>query len=395
MVLKEKVQEILNKGVAEAVVKESLAKKLLAGHKLVVKLGIDPTGADLHLGHAVVLRKLKAWQDLGHQIVLVVGDFTGRIGDPSARADQRKILTSAEVKKNMASYQKQLAKILDLKKVKISYNSSWLQKLGVEGLLDLMSKASVFQVVQRDDFQKRAKAGREVTFLEALYPLLQGYDSVAVKADLELGGTDQTFNLLMGRQIQKQYGQKPQDIITVPLLEGLDGQRKMSKSYNNYIGLEDEPNEMYGKVMSIPDQLIVKYFLLGTDLSLAEIKKIESDLKKGANPRDIKSKLADEIVSLYHGQKKAREAKAEFNRVFQQKENPADMKKVKLSGKPLKVVELLVTIKLVSSKGEARRLVEQGGVKINGKPVNNWQEVIKIRPGMIIQVGKRRFLEIA
>ena len=333
-------KDILTRGVEDVVDRKHLEKALKSGKKLRVKLGIDPTAKDLHLGHAVVLRKLRDFQNLGHSVVFIIGDFTGMIGDPSGRSKERAVLSEEDVKKNMKEYLAQAGKIIDIKKAEIRYNSEWLGK-NVKEILELAKAGTVQQVMQREDF--RARIDKGLTILETLYPLLQGYDSVKVRADVELGGRDQLLNILMGRQIQKHFGTPEQDILTVPLLEGTDGSKKMSKSEGNYIGLNDKPADMFGKVMSISDDLILKYFALCTDVSSKELAEMSESLKKRrTNPRDVKARLAYEIVKLYHGEEDAGRAEAEFNRIFQQKKLPTKVpvKNIKKNDAPLE--ELIV-----------------------------------------------------
>ena len=379
------VEEILSRGVSEVIVAEDLRKKLESGKQLRVKFGIDPTAPDLHLGHTVVLRKLRQFQNLGHKIIFLIGDFTATIGDPSGRMTQRQQLSEREIKKNMKDYIKQASKVLDIKKAEIRYNSEWYKKKGALFLMELSSKISYARVMERDDFQKRIKENSDINMLELLYPILQGYDSVELKCDVELGGQDQKFNLLMGRKIQKRYNLSEQDILTVPLLEGTDGVKKMSKSTGNYIALNELPRDMYGKIMAIPDSLIFKYIELLTDLNTEEIKIIP-------NPRDQKALLAKEIVRMYHGEKETQRAEEEFNKTFRDK-NP-DFTKVKYSKKDISILDLLVELNLAPSKNEAKRLVLQKAVKINGEVQEDWQKIIKTNSGMKIQVGPRKFLEL-
>lgn len=391
------MKEILTRGVAEVIERSHLERALKSKKKLRVKLGIDPTAPDLHLGHAVVLRKLKQFQDLGHKIVLIIGDFTAQIGDPSGRSEERKPLSKKEIERNLKDYLAQAGKVLDIKKVEVRRNSEWhgSRSFGVN-LMHTAQALTLQQVTERDDFQKRIKQGLKISILEVLYPLLQGYDSVAVKADVELGGTDQTFNLLAGRKVQRGFRVQEQDILTVPLLEGTDGVRKMSKSFGNYIALNDPPAEMFGKLMSIKDGLIVKYFELCTDVPEKKITEIKKLLKaKKLNPRDAKMILAYEIVSLYHGKAKAKAASGEFERVFRTGEMPDKIPQIKLKKKKIGIVDLLVEIGFASSKSAATRLVEQGGVRTNGDRITSPKEIIEIpKTGIIIRAGKRRFAAV-
>jgi len=395
----QKIEEVLTRGIDEVIDEKHLEEALKSGKKLRVKYGIDPTGSDLHLGHSVPLRKLKQFQDLGHKIILLIGDHTATIGDPSGRSATRPPLSSKQIKANMKDYISQAGKILDMKKVEVRYNNEWYDKKDAMFLCELASKFTIARVMERDDFKKRIKDDIDISMLEILYPLLQGYDSVELKADVEVGGRDQKFNLLMGRKVQKRYDQKKQDIIMVPLLEGTDGVQKMSKSYDNYIGLTEKPSEMYGKIMSIPDAVVWKYFKLLTSLSLKEVESIKNGLfpRGKLTRKDIKMMLAKEIVKIYHSGKEAEKAEAEFNKIFKDKELPTDIPKIKLTEVgPLEVniLDLLLKIKLVSSKAEARRLVEQGAVKIDNKIQTDWQTKIKTKPGLVIQVGKRRFVKL-
>lgn len=394
MTSQEKIKELLTRGVEEAIVARDLEAALKSGRKLRVKLGIDPTAPDIHLGHTVSLRKLKQFQDLGHKVVLIIGDFTATIGDPSGRSELRKPLSEAEIKKNEKNYLSEIGKIINIKKTEVRHNSDWYKKLGPMFLYELTSKVTVAKVLDRDDFQKRLKNDQDISMLEILYPLLQGYDSVEVKADVELGGTDQKFNLLMGRKVQKRYGRKEQNIMTVPLIEGTDGVRKMSKSYGNYIGISEDSDLIYGKIMSIPDSLIIKYFRLLTGVPTKEVNKISSNLGKGLNPRDAKARLAAEIVTLYHGKAEAKKAAESFTRQFAKKETPDEIPEIKLAFKVTSLVEILVTVGLASSKTNARQLIEQGGVRVDGAVIGDREAVIEPTKGMIIQVGKRKFVKV-
>ena len=362
--------------------------------KIRLYLGVDPTSPNIHLGNAVCLRKLKEFQDLGHEAIFLIGNFTAQIGDPSGRDKKRKPLTLNQIRENMVSYKKQAAKVVNTSKIKVKYNADWLARFKFEDLINLASHFTTSRLLERDMFQKRLKKGEEVWLNELFYPLMQGYDSVAMNVDLEIGGTDQTFNMLVGRKLQKIYNKKDKFILTTPLLIGLDG-RKMSKSYNNVVNLIDKPNEMYGKIMSLSDNLILHYFELCLGLSLSEIKKIEKGLKsKKVNPRDLKAKLAKEIVRIYHGIKKAKKAKQEFNRVFKEKKLPLKIKEVKIKEKKLNVLELLLKTKKVTSKSEAKRLILQKAIKINNLIKKDWREVIEIKKGSVIKVGKKKFIKI-
>ncbi len=386
---KNKIDEVLERGVEETIVKDILKKKLLSGKKLRIKFGIDPTGSVLHLGHAVVLRKLKELQELGHQIIFLIGDFTARIGDPTGRSTERKLLADKEIKENMKTYVKQAGIFLNMRKVEVKYNSKWLGKLNFKEIIELTSKVTYAQIAQRSDFKERIKNDIDLSLQEFMYPVMQGYDSVELKADVEIGGTDQKFNLLMGRQLQKRYDQPEQDIITCPILEGIHGKDKMSKSLDNYIALTDGPENMYGKIMSLVDEMIVRYFELCTFSSIDKVEEIKKQLNNGKNPRDLKMQLAREIVTIYHGEKKAGEAEEFFVKTVQKKEVPDEIKELKfLSVKNLAVI--LVLGKLARSNSEARRLIQQGGVKVDGKVIKDIGSIIKpTKEGVIIQKGKR------
>ena len=393
---KSKIKELLTRGVEEVLIKSSLEKKLLSGKSLRIKFGIDPTGSVLHLGHAVILRKLKEFQDLGHQVIFLIGDFTARIGDPTGRISARKIMADKEINENMKTYIKQAAIILDMGKVEIRYNSKWLGKLNFEELIKLTSKVTFAQVAQRADFKERIKNDVDLSLQEFMYPVMQGYDSVALKSDVEIGGTDQKFNLLMGRQLQKRYNQEQQDIITCPLLEGLYGKDKMSKSLNNYIALTEEPEGMYGKIMSLADNLIVRYFELCSYLPMEDINKFKKQLESDkANPRDLKMKLAREIVKIYHGEKKAKQAEEHFIKTVQKKEIPDEVETYNMKHATCNIIDLLVEVKLAVSKGEARRLIAQNGIKVDGEVIQDVNQEIKInKDGTLIQRGKRRFVRV-
>lgn len=393
---KNRINEALTRGVEEVIVREELEKRMVGGKKLRIKFGIDPTGSVLHLGHAVPLRKLREFQDLGHQVIFLIGDFTARIGDPTGRSSARKPLTDKEIKDNMRSYTKQAGMILDMKKVEVRYNSEWLAKMDFKDLIILSSKVTYAQVSQRADFKERIKNDVDLSLQEFLYPVMQGYDSVMLKADVEIGGTDQKFNLLMGRQLQKRYDQEQQDVITCPLLEGLSGGDKMSKSLNNYIALTEKSEEMYGKIMSLTDDLIVKYFKLCTYLPTEEIKAIEKQLKGSEiNPRDLKMRLGFEIVKIYHGEKEALKAQEHFIKTVQKKEIPEEMPIIKMQETRYKLIDLLIEIKLAESKSEARRLIEQGGVKVNNEVVQDANKEIEVtKEGVLVQRGKRQFIKV-
>lgn len=391
----QKIDELLTRGVEEIIVKKELEEKLKSGKSLIIKLGIDPSRPDLHLGHSVVLKKLKEFQSLGHHIILIIGDTTGMIGDPSGKSKTRPALLKEEVLKNAKTYFDQAGKILDLKNTEVRYNSAWFSKMGWEDVLKLTSKFTAARILERDEFSKRLKSGVDIAISEIMYPIMQAYDSIAIKADVELGGTDQKFNMLAGRELQKKMNMPPQNVLTVPLLVGLDGVQKMSKSLDNYIGVTESPNSMFGKIMSIPDSLILNYFTLLTGLSSEELEKIKMDLKDPKiNPRDLKARLAKEIVSFYHSEKNAEKAEQEFNKIFRDKGMPSEIPEIKIDEKTLPILDLLVKTKLAGSKNEAKKLVEGKAVKIDGKIISDWKAVIEIKNGMVIKAGKRKFAKI-
>jgi tyrosyl-tRNA synthetase len=391
----------LKKGAVDLIREEDLRKKLensrKTGKPLLVKYGADPTAPDIHLGHTVVIRKLKAFQELGHTVIFLIGDFTGMIGDPSGKSATRPMLTREEIAVNAETYKTQIFKILDEEKTVIRYNSEWFDKFGAADFIKLASHTTVKQILERDDFEKRLREEKPIALHELLYPLVQGYDSVALNADVELGGTDQKFNLLVGRNLQREYNQEPQVVLTTPLLEGLDGVQKMSKSLGNYIGIADAPNEMFGKVMSVSDRLMWRYFELLTDLSAGEILALKTKSESGEeNPRNAKVNLAKFIIKDFHSSEAAQEAEEEFNRRFVKKEIPDDIEETSVVSQTYKLADLLLETNLAASKGEARRLVEQGGVKIDGEKVSNAQAEIKLNgdKSFMIQVGKRKFLRV-
>ncbi len=390
--------ELLRRGCDQIIPVEELAAKLersrRTGTPLIVKEGFDPTAPDLHLGHTVSIRKLKQFQDLGHRVVFLIGDFTGLIGDPSGRNEQRRRMTREEVEANAETYKAQIFKILDPERTEIDFNSRWCLPLSSEGILELASKYTVARLLERDDFSNRYRTGQPISVLEFLYPLFQGYDSVALKADVELGGTDQLFNLLVGREIQREYGVEPQVVMTLPLLVGTDGTDKMSKSLGNYVGIADPPEEMYGQTMSIPDEQILPWFELVTDVPMEELAVISRQLEeRRSNPRDLKRRLAREIVALYHGPGAAAAAEHHFDRVIVEKEIPDDMPEVTLPA-PQWVLALLKEQGLVGSTSEGRRLVEQGAVYVDGERLTdpNWQ--VPARTAHVLKVGKRKFLRL-
>lgn len=385
--------KIISKGVDEIIGLDELKEKLTKNKPLTVKLGLDPSAPDIHLGHTVVLRKLRQLQDLGHNIVIIIGDFTGKIGDPTGKSKARKALTTEQVLENAKTYEEQIFKVLDKKKTKVNFNSEWLSKMNFEDVIRLGAKMTVARMLERDDFKKRYENQMPISIHEFFYPLMQGFDSVEIKADIELGGTDQRFNLLMGRMLQKEFGQEPQCTIMMPLLEGLDGINKMSKSLGNYIGIDEDAKVMFEKIMTIPDELIVKYFELVTDIHPDEVEKIKELLRDGTNPRDIKMQLGREIVELYHGKAAVKDAEDRFKLVFQRKEIPDDIKCVEVSKENLDLAEIITNNLLVKSKNEFRRLVVQGGVKVNGEKLGNIEDLI-LSEEMIIQIGKKKFIKI-
>lgn len=391
----EKIKNLLTRNVEEVIVKKELEEKLKSGGQLRIKWGVDPSRPDLHLGHSAVLKKLKEFQELGHRVTFLIGDFTGMIGDPSGKSKTRPMLSREEVLKNSKSYFDQVGKVLDLKKTEIRYNSEWYSELTLEEILKIASKFTIARILERDDFTKRFKSGVDIAVSEFMYPMMQAYDSIMINADVEIGATDQKFNMLAGRELAKKMGLIPQNVLMTPLLAGLDGARKMSKSLGNYVGIAESPNSMFGKIMSISDDMIFYYFKLLTDLSENELKQIESDLKNPSkNPRDLKARLAGEIIAIYHGKNEAEKAEKEFNRIFRDKQKPSDIKSCKLQVTSCKLVDLLVELKMAHSKSEAQRLLRQGGVKINDIVQKDWKMIIEIKNGMIVQVGKRKFMKI-
>lgn len=385
----QKIDELLSRGVEEVIHQESLKKKLESGKQLRIKLGIDPTSPHLHLGRAIPLLKLRDFQELGHQVVFIVGDFTGVIGDTSDKDSERPMLTKEVIEENMKEYVKQAGKIIDVDKAEIHYNSEWLEKLTYREIGEQADQFSVAEFIARDNIRRRLDAGTRVSLREMLYPLMQGYDSVAVKADVELGGTDQRFNLLAGRTLQEHFKQPPQDILMSPLIEGTDG-RKMSSSWGNTVVLSAEPNDMFGKIMTIHDDLIIKYFELTTRVSMNEIEQFKKELKGGANPKDFKMKLGYELVKFYHSESAADEAMKYFKNVFEKKEKPTDIPEFKPSA--YDIVTVLVESKIAKSKSDARKLIEQGGVKVNDEKVSSIEAKVKV--GDVVQKGSRFFVKV-
>ena len=383
----EKIQELLTRTVEEVVIFEHLKRRLLKGKKLRVKLGIDPTSPNIHIGRAIPLWKLREFQDLGHQAVFIVGDFTGQIGDTSDKEAERPMLSEREIKQNLKTYFSQAFKILDKSKTKAYYNSKWLKKLGFLEIGRMADKFGLHEFSSRELIKKRLDAEKRVSLREVLYPLMQGYDSVAIEADVELGGTDQRFNLLTGRAIQPLYGQEPQDIVMTKFpLEGTDG-RKMSSSWGNVINITDEPGDMFGKIMSLEDRLIIKYFELATRVPLDEIEQVETELKKGVNPRDVKKRLAREIVVLYHGEKEASKAKDEWDKVFSKGGLPSEIEEVKKTS----LVEIVGMV-MQGSSSSAKILIDQGAVKVNGEVKKEWS--FMPQDGDVVQIGSRKFVKV-
>ena len=391
-----KIEDILNRGTEDIIEKDSLKKRLLSGKQLNIKLGIDPTGPKIHLGRATILMKLRDFQELGHNITLIIGNFTALIGDASDKDAMRKVLTEKEIKENLKDYLDQIGKILDIKKVKVRYNKDWLGKMKPEELIQLATNFTAQQMIQRRNFKERWDEEKPIGLHELMYPLLQGYDSVVVKSDVEIGGFDQLFNLKAGRIIQRAFNQEPQDVMTLRMIYGLDG-RKMSTSWGNVINILDDPIDMFGKLMTLNDDLIIGYFESCTRVPMIQIEEIKKSLKsKEVNPKEIKKSLAKEIVTIFHNSKEAQKAQEEFEKVFENKELPTEIEEVKIEQGNHNTQELLVKLSLAKSKSEAKRLIDQGGVKIIN---NNNTEVIKtetieIKKGMIIQVGKRSFRKI-
>ncbi len=392
--------DIIKRGVVEIIPEDELVKKIEKSIKtnkpLNIKLGCDPSRPDLHIGHSVVIRKLAQFQELGHQAILIIGDFTGMIGDPSGRNATRPALTLEATRINGNSYFEQASKILHKEKTKIVYNSEWLSKMSFEDVIKLASKYTVARMIERDDFTKRFKAGEPISVHEFLYPLAQAMDSVAIESDVELGGTDQKFNLLVGRDIQREYGIEPQVILTMPLLVGTDGVEKMSKSYDNYIGISDEPSQIFGRTLSIPDNLIYQYFELATNVTSQKLAEIKSHLADGdANPRDIKRELARTLVTMYHNKEAAEIAQQEFDNIFINKGLPDEIEEFNIGEKKeINILDLIILVNFAPSKGEARRLVLQGGVSIDGNKISDVQSSISVSAGMILKVGKRKFIKL-
>ncbi|MFA6251267.1 MAG: tyrosine--tRNA ligase [Candidatus Paceibacterota bacterium] len=384
-----KIDEILTRGVEDIFIKEDLKQKLRSGKQLRIKLGFDPTGSKIHIGRAIILRKLRAFQELGHQIIFIVGDFTAQVGDPSDKLEKRPMLQKETIKQNLKTYKKQVGKIIDLSKAKFYYNSTWLKKLGFQEISELAESFSIQQMSARRNFKDRFEKGEEVSLREFMYPLMQGYDSVKVKADVEIGGFDQLFNLKAGRIIQKHYGLPEQNILTCQMLEGTDG-RKMSTSWGNIITIVDEPNDMFGKIMSLKDELITKYFLLTTNMDIGEIEKMKNSLKNNENPMVFKKMLGKEIVTLYHGKEKAEKAQVNWENVFSKKEIPEDVLEVE---KGDKFVNVFLNNKIISSKTEFRRLVDEGAIT-NLETEEKIKDYDSNATSGTYRIGKKRFIRI-
>lgn len=387
----------LKRGSSEILLEADLLKKLKRGKPLRVKAGFDPTAPDLHLGHTVLINKMRQFQELGHEVIFLIGDFTGLIGDPTGRNATRPPLTPEDVKANAKTYEQQIFKILDPARTKVDFNSRWMNQMGAAGLIQLAAKHTVARMLERDDFSKRYKNGQAIAIHEFLYPLVQGYDSVALQADVELGGTDQKFNLLVGRQLQETYGQEPQVVLTMPLLEGLDGVNKMSKSLGNYVGVDEAPDDMFGKLMSISDELMWRYFDLLSFRTSSELAKLRAEIDHGRNPMEAKFELAAEITSRFHGQAAAVRAREKFSARSQQRELPTEIPKRTefIDNEEIGLAAILKQCGLTPSTSHAFRLIEQGGVRIDGEKVSNTKSVLKVDATHLVQVGKRAFLELS
>ena len=396
MAAHEEALEIIRRGAEEILVESELTEKLKKGRPLRIKAGFDPTAPDLHLGHTVLLNKMRQFQELGHEALFLIGDFTGMIGDPTGKSATRPPLTRDEVIDNARTYEQQIYKILDPEKTIVMFNSSWMGEMGAADMIQLAAKHTVARMLERDDFHKRYGSGQAIAIHEFLYPLIQGYDSVAMKADVELGGTDQKFNLLVGRELQKHYGQEQQVILTMPILEGLDGVQKMSKSLNNYIGIADAPDDMFGKVMSISDDLMWRYFELLSFRPLSEIEGFRREIEAGANPRDIKFRLGEELVGRFHGQAAARAAREAFVSRFQKGQMPDEMPEltIEVGADGMPIANLLKAAGLVNSTSDALRMLKQGAVRIDGERVEDRGLVLAAGLSHVMQVGKRRFARV-
>ncbi|BDU49795.1 tyrosine--tRNA ligase [Haliovirga abyssi] len=396
----ERQLSILKRGVEDLISEEELRKKIKksieTGKPLKVKFGIDPTGNSIHIGHAVPIRKLKQFQDLGHTVQFLIGTYTAKIGDPTGKSETRKVLSDDEINENIKGYLEQVGKILDIDKTEIRYNGEWLSKLTMEEILNLTSQFTVSQMISREDFSKRLKENKPVSLVEFMYPILQGYDSVALECDVELGATEQKFNLLRGRDLQKYFNQEQQVCMMMPILEGTDGVNKMSKSLNNYIGITEAPNDMFGKVMSISDELMINYYEMATEIPLEDIRKMEEDIKSGVlHPMEAKKRLGEEIVKLYHNEESAKAARDYFEKMFSKKDIPDDIPEIKVEENEMAVIDLIFEkIKFGKSKSEARRLIKGNGFRINGEVFNDINGTIKMMDGMILKAGKKKIVKI-
>lgn len=391
--------KIISRGSVDLIPLDELKKKLTASYKagepLRIKQGFDPTAPDIHMGHTVGLRKLRQFQELGHQVVVIIGDYTGMVGDPSEKNATRPRLTHEDVMKNAETYANQFFKILDRDKTEMRYNGDWFSRMSFAEIMDLASKFTVARMLERDDFAKRYESQQPISVHEFFYPLMQGYDSVMTKADVEIGATEQKFNLVIGRQIQKEYGQDPQIVLTLPVLEGIDGTQRMSKTFGNYIGIDEAPPEIYGKTMSIPDQLIYPYFELLTDVSLHDLENIKIKLEDTTiNPMSLKRELARTLVRMYYDESAAQEAEHHFDIVHKEHDIPDEISTHQLLDRPIRIIEIMVDAGLASGKGEARRLIRQGGVKLDGKTVENELLEIRIEAEKVLKVGKRKFVKL-
>ena len=388
--------KLIKRGSDEILTESDLQKKLNSGKQLIVKAGFDPTAPDLHLGHTVLLNKLRHFQDLGHKVIFLIGDFTGRIGDPSGTNKTRPTLDAKDLEENAKTYEKQVFKILKKELTEVRFNSEWCDQLGADGLIKLASKYNVARMLERDDFNKRFSSNKTIAIHEFLYPLVQGYDSVALEADVECGGTDQKFNLLVGRELQRDYEQDPQIVITVPILEGLDGVKKMSKSLNNYIAIDEDPNEMFGKIMSVSDELMWRWFELLSFLPEEQIRDLQKEMKDGKNPRDIKFILAEELVDRFHEVGDGKKCKEAFLERFQKGKMPDEIELIEhtIEGESILLVNLLKNTNMINSVSEGNRLIKQGGIKINSEKVEDPKHEILKSSESIYQVGKRKFLKI-
>lgn len=388
--------DLIKRGAEELLVESEMVERLKSGRMLRIKAGFDPTAPDLHLGHTVLINKLRHFQELGHQVLFVIGDFTGMIGDPSGKNATRPPLSREQILENAQTYQEQVFKILDPARTEVCFNSQWMDGLGSAGMIRLASQHTVARMLERDDFARRYGSGQPIAIHEFLYPLCQGYDSVALKADVEMGGTDQKFNLLVGRELQKHYGQTPQCVLTVPLLEGLDGVNKMSKSLGNYIGIAESPREIFGKTMSVSDDLMWRYFLLLSFRPMREVEQLKADVAEGRNPRDVKVMLAQELVARFHGQRAAEDALAEFEARFRQGALPDDMPEVTVlvGAEGLALVQVLKQAGLTASSSEAMRMIAQGAVRINGERVEDKALILSGAQTVVLQIGKRKFASV-